>query len=53
LIKPSEILAGPGMLADNKYTFSVTALTESTICMIDLDTFKKIFKSTDEFAESF
>ena len=53
LIKPSEILAGPNMFADNKYTFSVTALIDSTICMIDLDTFKKIFKSNDEFAESF
>ena len=53
LIKPSEILAGPSMFADNKYTFSVTALIDSTICMIDSDTFKKIFKSNDEFAESF
>lgn len=53
LIKPSEILAGPSMFADNKYTFSVTALIDSTICMIDLDTFKKIFKSNNEFAESF
>ncbi len=53
LIKPSEILAGPSMFADNKYTFSVTALIDSTICMIDLDTFKKIFKNNDKFAESF
>lgn len=53
LIKPSEILAGPIMFDDNKYTFSVTALIDSTICMIDLNTFKKIFRSNEEFAESF
>ena len=53
LIKPSEILAGPGMFADNKFTFSVTALIDSTICMIDMDTFKQIFRSNEDFAESF
>ena len=53
LIKPSEILAGPGMFADNTYTFSVTALVDSTICLIDLDTFKKIFRTNEQFAESF
>lgn len=53
LIKPSEILAGPGMFTDNRYTFSVTALIDSTICLINVDAFKKIFRSNDKFAESF
>jgi CRP/FNR family transcriptional regulator len=53
LIRPSEILAGPGMFADNIYTFSVTALVESTICLIDMETFKQIFKSNEVFAEKF
>lgn len=53
LIQPSEILAGPGMFADNTYTFSVTALVDSTICLIDVDTFKKIFRSNEKFAETF
>ncbi|MBA7700537.1 Transcriptional activator protein Anr [subsurface metagenome] len=53
LIRPSEILAGPGMFSDNKYTFSVTALIDSIICLIDVDTFKKILRSNEKFAESF
>lgn len=53
LIRPSEILAGPGMFSDNMYTFSVTALIDSIICLIDVDTFKTIFRSNEKFAESF
>lgn len=53
LVRPSEILAGPGMFADNTYTFSVTALVDSIICLIDMDTFKKIFRSNEEFADNF
>ena len=53
LLKPSEILASPGMFADNRYTFSVTALIDSTICLIDADTFKTIFRSNERFADSF
>jgi CRP-like cAMP-binding protein len=53
LLKPSEILASPGMFADNRYTFSVTALIDSIICLIDADTFKTIFRSNEKFAESF
>ena len=53
LIRPSEILAGPGMFADNIYTFSVTALIDSTICLIDMETFKQIFRSNEVFAEKF
>ena len=53
IIKPSEILGGPGMFADNRYAFSVTALTESTICLISVDIFKKIIKANELFAEKF
>jgi CRP-like cAMP-binding protein len=53
LLKPSEILASPGMFADNRYTFSVTALIDSTVCLIDANTFKTIFRSNEKFAESF
>jgi CRP/FNR family transcriptional regulator len=53
LIRPSEILAGPGMFADNLYTFSVTALIDSTICLLDVETFRKIFRSNEQFADKF
>jgi CRP-like cAMP-binding protein len=53
LIKPSEILGGPGMFLNNRYSFSVTALTESTICLINVDIFKKMIQTNEKFAESF
>jgi CRP/FNR family transcriptional regulator, polysaccharide utilization system transcription regulator len=53
LIRPSEILGGPGMFADNRYTFSVTALIDSIICLLDVDIFKQIFKQNERFAEEF
>lgn len=53
LIKPSEILGGPGMFSDNRYTFSVTALTDSTICLINVEIFKKIIRVNEKFADTF
>jgi len=53
LVKPSEILGGPGMFENNRYAFSVIALTKSKICLIDASIFKKIIQTNDEFAESF
>lgn len=53
IIKPSEIIGGPGMFSDNKYSFSITALTESTICLINVEIFRKVFRANDNFAEKF
>lgn len=53
IIKPSEILGGPGMFSDNKYTFSVRALTDSTICLINVDIFKRIIRTNEKFADTF
>ncbi len=53
LIKPSEILGGPGMFSDNRYTFSVTALIDSSICLLNVDTFKKIIRVNEKFADTF
>ena len=53
LVQPSEILGGPGMFAENKYSFSVVALTPAKICLIDASIFKKIIQINDEFADSF
>lgn len=53
LLKPSEILGGPGMFADNKYTFSVKALTDATICLINVNVFKKIIRTNEKFADTF
>jgi CRP/FNR family transcriptional regulator, polysaccharide utilization system transcription regulator len=53
LIKPSEILGGPGMFSDNRYTFSVIALIDSSICLLNVDTFKKIIRVNEKFADTF
>ena len=53
LVKPSEILGGPGMFPDNKYAFSVIALIPSMICLIDASIFKRIIQTNDDFTESF
>lgn len=53
IIKPSEILGGPGMFSDNRYTFSVTALTDSTICLVNVDIFRKIIRTNEKFADTF
>jgi len=53
ILKPSEILGGPGMFADNRYSFTVTALTEAKICLINVDIFKKIIRTNETFAEKF
>jgi CRP-like cAMP-binding protein len=53
IIKPSEILGGPGMFVNNRYAFTVSALMESTICLINADIFKKIMTVNEQFAESF
>lgn len=53
IIKPSEILGGPGMFHNNRYSFSVTALTDSSICLINVDVFKKMITINEKFAETF
>lgn len=52
-LKPSEILGGPGMYPNNRYSFSVTALSDCTICLISADIFKKIMRENEKFAETF
>lgn len=53
IIKPSEILGGPGMFQNNRYSFSVTALTDSSICLISVELFKKMIAVNERFAETF
>jgi CRP/FNR family transcriptional regulator len=53
IIKPTEILGGPGMFQNNKYSFSVTALTDATICLINAALFKKMIQSNVKFADTF
>jgi CRP/FNR family transcriptional regulator, polysaccharide utilization system transcription regulator len=53
LVKPSEMVVGPGMFMDKKHHFSVSAVVNSTICLIDMGIFKQIFFNNKLFAEEF
>ena len=53
LIQPHEIVAGPGMFADKKHHFSISALSKCSACMIEMETFKNIIHANRPFAEEF
>ncbi len=50
LQKPWALLGGPGMHTDQKVHYSVTALTDVSICFIDLDNFNKVMTRNCRFA---
>lgn len=53
IIIPSEIIGGPGLFYEGKYSYNITALTDSTICLIDSTIFKTVLKTNSDFAEKF
>lgn len=50
IVKPQEFIVSPGLFIDNRHHFSIKALTESTVCLIDADIFKQIMKTNSNFA---
>ena len=50
LISPWKLIAGPGIHTDNKIHYSVSALTDTTICYIDANNFRKIMENNCRFA---
>ena len=50
LINPWRLIAGPGIHTDNKIHYSVSALTETTICYIDSNNFRKVLSQNAKFA---
>ncbi|HSG67240.1 MAG TPA: cyclic nucleotide-binding domain-containing protein, partial [Bacteroidales bacterium] len=40
IIRPTNFIGGPGLYVDNKHHFTVSAITETTVCFIDTATFK-------------
>ncbi len=49
IIKPGEILGGPGFFTDYKHHFSLTALEDTTAYFIDIYEFKKLVLDNAEF----
>jgi len=51
IVQPKQILGGPGIYTDSKHHYSVVALTDTKVCLIELDTFKDFVRRNPEFAE--
>ena len=50
IVKPQEFIVSPGLFIDNRHHFSIKALTESVVCLIEANIFKQIMKSNSDFA---
>jgi CRP/FNR family transcriptional regulator len=50
LVKPVQLIGGPGFLVDNRHYVTVTALEETRACYIDANDFKDVMKSNAEFS---
>jgi len=53
LVKPVEYIIAPGLYSDNRHHFSVSALVDSTACLIDVTLFKKLIRQNHGLAEEF
>ncbi|PLX00837.1 MAG: hypothetical protein C0593_00040 [Marinilabiliales bacterium] len=49
LLKKCDMYAGPGIFADEKYHYSVTALTPVKLCMIKIEAFYEIARQNSLF----
>lgn len=53
LEKPVFILTGPGLFVDNRYHFSVIALSECRTCYLEIQQLHKLIDSNSDFAKGF
>jgi len=49
LVKPVQLIGGPGFLVDERNHITVTALEETKTCFIDVNDFKAVMKANSEF----
>jgi CRP/FNR family transcriptional regulator, polysaccharide utilization system transcription regulator len=53
IVKPTNFIGGPGIYLDQRHHFTVTALTEATVCFIDLSVFTNLIQNNKVFAQEF
>jgi CRP/FNR family transcriptional regulator len=53
IVQPTNFIGGPGIYLDNLHHFSVAALTETTVCFIDVQVFRELVDSNHQFAHEF
>ena len=53
ILKPTELVGGPGFPTDYRHHFSVSALTDSSACLVDIHAFEDMIKANSEFSFGF
>ena len=53
IVKPTSFIGGPGIYYDQRHHYTITALTDSSVCFIDIQVFKAILRGNQAFAEEF
>ena len=50
VLKPSEFVGFSSLFGENKYHYSAVALTNSTVCLMEKDSIKKLIRENNEFS---
>jgi CRP-like cAMP-binding protein len=53
IVKPTGFIGGPGIYSDQLYHFTVSAMKETSVCFIEITTFKSILDQNKAFASEF
>jgi CRP/FNR family transcriptional regulator, polysaccharide utilization system transcription regulator len=53
MVKPVEYIFGPGIYVDSRHHFSAAAVEDSTACLVDVNTYKKLVRGNPDFADEF
>ncbi len=53
LVKPTEFIIGYGMLFDNMHNYSVSAVTDSSVCFVDFKLIERILNRNEHFRKAF
>ena len=53
ILKPTELVGGPGFPTDYRHHFTISALTDSSACLVDIHAFEQMIKENSEFAFGF
>jgi CRP/FNR family transcriptional regulator len=53
IVKPTNFIGGPGMYLDQIHHYTLSAITDTMVCFINLQVFKEIIDTNKRFAQEF
>jgi CRP/FNR family transcriptional regulator len=53
IVRPTNFIGGPGIYLDQMHHYTVMALIETSVCLIDMHIFREIISMNRKFAEAF